>query len=157
MFRAVFWVILPCKMMVDRRFRGAYCLHHQGWVYSSLMMDAVRTSETSVDHHFTRQYNPEDSSEHQLWPYFSVLSFKYITLCITIPWAYNATCQDVFCNINPLLTWILYVSTFNSYTIQGKNIQHHVMERQVSLRYSHRLLYWGWFLPHGKMVRKLCQ
>jgi hypothetical protein len=32
MFRAVFWVILPCKMIVDRRFRGAYCLHHQGWV-----------------------------------------------------------------------------------------------------------------------------
>jgi hypothetical protein len=28
------------------------------------MMEAVRTSETSVDHHFTRQYNPEDSSEH---------------------------------------------------------------------------------------------
>jgi hypothetical protein len=30
------------------------------------MMEAVRTSETSVDNHFTRQYNPEDSSEHQL-------------------------------------------------------------------------------------------
>jgi hypothetical protein len=27
-------------------------------------MEAVRTSETSVDNHFTRQYNPEDSSEH---------------------------------------------------------------------------------------------
>jgi hypothetical protein len=30
---------------------------------SSLIMDAVRTSETSVDNHFTRQYNPEDNSE----------------------------------------------------------------------------------------------
>jgi hypothetical protein len=29
-FRAVFWVVLPCKMIVGRRFRGAYCLHHQG-------------------------------------------------------------------------------------------------------------------------------
>jgi hypothetical protein len=28
------------------------------------MMEAVRTSETSVDNQFTRQYNPEDSSEH---------------------------------------------------------------------------------------------
>jgi hypothetical protein len=28
------------------------------------MMEAVRTFETSVDNHFTRQYNPEDSSEH---------------------------------------------------------------------------------------------
>jgi hypothetical protein len=30
----------------------------------TLMMEAVRTPETSVDNHFTRQYNPEDSSEH---------------------------------------------------------------------------------------------
>jgi hypothetical protein len=30
MFRVVFWDILPCKIIVDRRFRGAYCLHHQG-------------------------------------------------------------------------------------------------------------------------------
>jgi hypothetical protein len=52
-FRAVFWVVLPCKMIVDRRFRGACCLHHQG-----------SHDETSVDNYFTRQYNPEDSSEH---------------------------------------------------------------------------------------------
>jgi hypothetical protein len=31
---------------------------------SSLMMEAVRTSEKSGDNHFTWQYNPEDSSEH---------------------------------------------------------------------------------------------
>jgi hypothetical protein len=30
MFRAVFWDVLPCKIIVDRRFRSAYCLHHQG-------------------------------------------------------------------------------------------------------------------------------
>jgi hypothetical protein len=30
MFRIVFWDVLPCKIIVDRRFRGAYCLHHQG-------------------------------------------------------------------------------------------------------------------------------
>jgi hypothetical protein len=33
---------------------------------NSLMMEAVRTSETSVDNHFTRQYIPEDNSEHQI-------------------------------------------------------------------------------------------
>jgi hypothetical protein len=49
MFRVVFWDTLPCKMIVDRRFR---------------MMEAVRTSETSVENHFTRQYIPEDNSEH---------------------------------------------------------------------------------------------
>jgi hypothetical protein len=32
----------------------------------SLMMEAVRTSETSVDNQFTRQYIPEDNSEHHL-------------------------------------------------------------------------------------------
>jgi hypothetical protein len=30
------------------------------------MMEAVRTTETSVDNHFTQQYNPEDSSEHHI-------------------------------------------------------------------------------------------
>jgi hypothetical protein len=30
-FRIVFWDILPCKMIIDWRFRGAYCLHHQRW------------------------------------------------------------------------------------------------------------------------------
>jgi hypothetical protein len=28
------------------------------------MMEAVRTSETSVDNDFTRKYIPEDNSEH---------------------------------------------------------------------------------------------
>jgi hypothetical protein len=29
-FRIVFWDVLPCKMIVDRRFRGTCCPHHQG-------------------------------------------------------------------------------------------------------------------------------
>jgi hypothetical protein len=62
-FRIVFWDVLPCKMIVDRRFRGAYCLQPQGTGISSLMMEAARTSETSVDNYFTRQYIPEDNSE----------------------------------------------------------------------------------------------
>jgi hypothetical protein len=45
-FTIVFWDVLPCKMIVDRRFRGAYCLNHLG----------------SDDNHFTRQYIPEDIS-----------------------------------------------------------------------------------------------
>jgi hypothetical protein len=39
------------------------------------MTEAVRTSETSVDNNFTRQYIPEDNSEHQacglLYDFFS--------------------------------------------------------------------------------------
>jgi hypothetical protein len=37
------------------------------------MMEAVRTSETSVDNHLTRQYNPEDSSEHHIRDGFFLL------------------------------------------------------------------------------------
>jgi hypothetical protein len=53
LFRAVFWVVLLFKMIVDRRFRGTYCLQHPGLM-----------NGTSVENLFTRQYNPEDSSEH---------------------------------------------------------------------------------------------
>jgi hypothetical protein len=66
MFRAVFWVVLPFKMIVDRRFRGAYCLHHQG----------SGTSETSVDNHFTRQYIPEDNSEQIIDHFGFMLKIK---------------------------------------------------------------------------------
>jgi hypothetical protein len=59
MFRIVFWDILPCKMMSD----------------SSLMMEAVCTSETSVDNHFTRQYIPEDNSELNFPCSSHILSF----------------------------------------------------------------------------------
>jgi hypothetical protein len=45
LFRVVFWDILPSL--------------------TSLMMEAVRTSETSVDNHFTRQYIPKDNSEQE--------------------------------------------------------------------------------------------
>jgi hypothetical protein len=41
--------------------------HFTRQYHSSLMMEAVRTSETSVENHFTRQYIPEDNSEHQLY------------------------------------------------------------------------------------------
>jgi hypothetical protein len=48
-------------MQRPRKSREISSSHGGEW--SSLMMEAVRTSETSVDNHFTRQYNPEDSSE----------------------------------------------------------------------------------------------
>jgi hypothetical protein len=58
----VFWDIAPCSHVeVDRRFRGAYCLHHQ-W---ALMMETVHTSETSVNFNAsTKRYIPEDSKLH---------------------------------------------------------------------------------------------
>jgi hypothetical protein len=54
---------------------GMYC--RVKWLSTdvSLMMEAVRTSETSVDNHFTRQYIPEDSSEHRT-SYVKQFKFK---------------------------------------------------------------------------------
>jgi hypothetical protein len=46
-------------------------------------MEAARTSETSVDNHFTRQYNPEDSSEHHTRRRENLKSHnpEYVTIC----------------------------------------------------------------------------
>jgi hypothetical protein len=58
-----FWDIVPCSLIeVDRRFRGSYCLHHQGDHASiiALIMDALYASETSVYFNETiRRYIPE--------------------------------------------------------------------------------------------------
>jgi hypothetical protein len=58
----VFWVVEPCSLVeVYHRFRGTCCLHHQ----NALMMQAARTSETSVNfYQTTRRYNPEDRHLH---------------------------------------------------------------------------------------------
>jgi hypothetical protein len=46
----VFWVVSPCILVeVYQRFRGACCLHYQGIRAIALMMEAARTSETSVN------------------------------------------------------------------------------------------------------------
>jgi hypothetical protein len=53
----VFWDVSSCSYVeVDRRFRGAYCLHHQGYD------KPVRISETSENFNVnTQRYIPEDS------------------------------------------------------------------------------------------------
>jgi hypothetical protein len=52
-----------------RKFRTILRANNYHFVQNCLLgytplMKAVRTSETSVDNHFTRQYIPEDNSEH---------------------------------------------------------------------------------------------
>jgi hypothetical protein len=54
----VFWDIAPCLVQTNRRFRGAYYLNDQG---NAAMMEAVSTSEMSVNFYQTACYNiPED-------------------------------------------------------------------------------------------------
>jgi hypothetical protein len=57
-FGIVYWDVLPCKIIIDRRFRV-----RAASIIRMMMMEAARTSETSVDNYFTRQYIPEDNSE----------------------------------------------------------------------------------------------
>jgi hypothetical protein len=73
---AVFWVVAPFRLVqVHLRFRGAYCLHHQGDVLEvlaastiraiALMVEAGGTSETSVNLYQSKRHNnPEDSHLH---------------------------------------------------------------------------------------------
>jgi hypothetical protein len=47
-------------------------------------MEAVRTSETSVDNHFTRQYIPEDNSEHHTRRRENLKSHKVGNICVSM-------------------------------------------------------------------------
>jgi hypothetical protein len=48
----VFWDVAPCSIIkIYRRFRGDYCLHHQG------MMEAASASEKSVKLYQTTRCN----------------------------------------------------------------------------------------------------
>jgi hypothetical protein len=57
----VVWDVEPCSLIgVDRRFRSEYCLRRHSFI--ALMIEAVRTSETSVHSiETTRRYIEEDS------------------------------------------------------------------------------------------------
>jgi hypothetical protein len=55
----VFWVVARCSLVeVYRRFRGAYCFHQQGDHH--LIMEAVSTSETSVNFYQNKRSNIQE-------------------------------------------------------------------------------------------------
>jgi hypothetical protein len=55
----------PSPVGVDRRFIGAHWLHHQGGEFITLMLEAVRISETSFFSNETMWRNiPEGSRLH---------------------------------------------------------------------------------------------
>jgi hypothetical protein len=74
---AVFWDVAPCRSCVNRRFGGTYRLNLQGrkirergtsvsmWLqvadFSTLKMEEIRSSETSVHTRSTWGHIPEDS------------------------------------------------------------------------------------------------
>jgi hypothetical protein len=76
MKNAIFWDVAPCRSCVNRLFGGTYRLHLQGrkirgwgtsvsrWLqtadFSTLKMEVIRTSETSVHARSTQRHIPED-------------------------------------------------------------------------------------------------
>jgi hypothetical protein len=72
-FRFVLSDVLPCKIIVERRFRGTCCLPHRPGYGGS-------TSVTSADNYFTRQYIPEYKYELRVSNSFSYIksSLSYL-------------------------------------------------------------------------------
>jgi hypothetical protein len=61
---AVFWVVAPCSLVeLYRRFRGAYCLHHQGDSDDGTpMTEAASTSEKPINFYKTARRNILENS-----------------------------------------------------------------------------------------------
>jgi hypothetical protein len=82
----VFWNVAPCSSVeIKRRFIGAFCLHHNYHIIIALMMEAVSTSETSINFYgITRRNIPEDS--HLQKPSLSQAGGErlYIDQCVII-------------------------------------------------------------------------
>jgi 23S rRNA C2498 (ribose-2'-O)-methylase RlmM len=57
---------LHTKKKIYVRFQVLTAASMKFRIVSSLMVEAARTSETSVDNYFTRQYIPEDNYEEDL-------------------------------------------------------------------------------------------
>jgi hypothetical protein len=121
----VFWDILPSSQVdVDRRFRGAYCLHHQG---DEWMMGTVRTSETSVNVYLTTlQYIPEDSGLQQ-WD--CIYNFENV---VTVLPFYRTTIIDIIIIIIYLLVFDFHQAIF--FLLQNTLTKNWIQSNYVFIR-----------------------
>jgi hypothetical protein len=126
MFRIVFWDVLPCKM-----------------AHSSLMMEAVRTSETSVDNHFTRQYIPEDNSEHQNMILFTCSrQARYLyksNLCLSVKTDFCLSEQGKLLFISTKRTRVYLCKVHPPLSVQVSFV--FIYANQVSIIYRNRLVF----------------
>jgi hypothetical protein len=70
------------------------------------MMEAARTSATSVDNYFTRQYIPEDKSEHH---YVGLIQGNYthsVTACCL---RHTSGCENLKFNLKNSLFLIYFI------------------------------------------------
>jgi hypothetical protein len=109
-----FWDVTPCSPLRANRLLGRYRLHLQGWknklfslwflaqlILSTLKMEAISSSETSVDpHRTTRCYIPEDGTlrTNMLFLPFPVETawyFRYATFERIFNIFFNVICRKM--------------------------------------------------------------
>jgi hypothetical protein len=83
-----FWDIAPFSLGVDRRFRGAYCFHHQGCKFITPTMERVRTSKKYVYFNKTTQRNiPEGVNLEDIRSYAFFIYLVFMITVFSVWWA----------------------------------------------------------------------
>jgi hypothetical protein len=106
MNNAALWDVTPCGSCKGRRFEGTYSLHHRVTRMSELrnlavtsnrcmlpgtpMMEAIRSSETSVFTRATRRIVPEDILHRH--SHENITSYEIILGEILRQWCFNYVC-----------------------------------------------------------------
>jgi hypothetical protein len=77
MKNSFFWDVAPCRFCVNRYFGGTYRVHLQD--LSTLNLEEIRSSETSVHRRSIRRHIPEDGILHQSasYTYMKQLTNKF--------------------------------------------------------------------------------
>jgi hypothetical protein len=132
MKNAVFWDMAPCRYFVKRRFGGTYHLHLTVWLsapaharsslavvlfFSNLKMEAIRSSETSVNTMSTRRHIPQDGFLQAIintilliflsyemdftYVYFKEYNF-FIRLRLVIFNLHIPKSSQIFCKVSPI-------------------------------------------------------
>jgi hypothetical protein len=99
------------------------------------MMKAVRTSETSVDNHFTRQYIPEDNSENVF-----TLQKKVIRIIAGVK--PRNSCRNLFKGLEILPLPCEYIFLLMNFIVNNQELfQTNSAAHSVNTRNKHQLTY----------------
>jgi hypothetical protein len=116
MFRIIFWDVLPCK-----RLSTDVSEVRASSIIRAMVMDAARTSETSVDNYFIRQYIPEDKCEKGYCVYK------------------ERPLMHILSQMNPLYTLSIYFFKINfNIILKSKN---KTLKRIFSFKFSKYIFY----------------
>jgi hypothetical protein len=95
MKNAVFWHVAPCRFCVNRHFGGTYSLHlqpptHAGSSpadFSTLKMEAIHSSETSVYTRPAGRHISEEGIQHIFYPRVDLLYVYHQEVLSSIQWS----------------------------------------------------------------------